>query len=152
MLNPTTLTGELMVKRFDDMMTTGLRARSAQEGKTMTLDMLLKHLHLVLDGGDDLFQHKIEIKTVRLSDQVAVPLKGKLIDLVPRDKVGDSSFTQVIAVDYSDRSTDQEHTSWALWDGNLDESGTEQLVLDLVEAIEEDTQEFDEYGGYDDDY
>lgn len=111
----------------------------------MTLETLLRLIHSVLDGGDDLFQHKIEIREVRLSDKVAVPLRGNLIDLVPKDKVGDSSFKQVIAVDYFDQTTEKNDTSWVLWDGKLDESAKETLVRDLVDAIENDSQEFDEF-------
>ena len=113
---------------------------------------MLDRIHLVLDGGDDLFQHKIEVKKVRLSDKVAVPLRGNLIDLVPKDKVGDSSFKQVIAVDYFDHTTERSDNAWVLWDGNLDESTQETLIRDFVDVIAENINEFDDDGYYDDEY
>ena len=119
----------------------------------MTLDELLERIHFVLEGGDDLFQHKIEIKVVRLSDKVAVPARGKLINLISKDQVGDSSFQQVIAVDYFDQTTEKDGNAWTLWNGKLDESTMETLVRDLVDAIEEDSREFDDFeDGYYDEY
>ena len=83
---------------------------------------------------------------------MAVPLRGNLIDLVPKDKVGDSSFKQVIAVDYFDYTTERSDNAWVLWDGNLDESTQETLIRDFVDVIAEDINEFDDDGYYDDEY